>query len=258
MAAAPAQAYLGDVRAAHHPRRERPQVVTEARKPLSQDIAYRERRYLIMMGIRLICFVVAVVLFVNGAGWLTAIPAVGAIVIPYFAVVFANGGREPPAAGCGPTSRTCRSGSCRPRTTSPRAKLPIRALLNPELASLARATFRARTARLVAAVERVTKGRGKNGASRVIGASGCRRFACSPVLTHKGGVRCNMFAGALVPRRGTDAGVPGPRRSADECDAGWFAPVATRRRSLFSSACSQPGNRLTRSCGTRRSRSPSW
>ena len=29
------------------------------------------------------------------------------------------------------------------------------------------------------------------------------------------------------------AGVPGPRRSADECDAGWFAPVATRRRSMF-------------------------
>src|ERR1043166_3887488 len=42
-----------------------------------------------------------------------------------------------------------------------------------------------------------------------------------------------MLTGALVPRRGTDAGVPGPRRSADECDAGWFAPVATRRRSLF-------------------------
>src|SRR5580704_3915691 len=59
------------------------------------------------------------------------------------------------------------------------------------------------------------------------------RFACNPVLTYKGGVRCNMFAGALVPRRGTTAGVPGPRRSADECDAGWFAPVATRRRSLF-------------------------
>jgi len=39
--------------------------------------------------------VIAVVLFTNGAGWLTAIPAVGAIVIPYFAVVFANGGREP-------------------------------------------------------------------------------------------------------------------------------------------------------------------
>jgi hypothetical protein len=42
-----------------------------------------------------VCFVVAVVVFANGGGWLTAIPAVGAIVIPYFAVVFANGGREP-------------------------------------------------------------------------------------------------------------------------------------------------------------------
>ncbi len=33
---------------------------------MSEDIAYRERRYLIMMGIRLVCFVIAVVLFVNG------------------------------------------------------------------------------------------------------------------------------------------------------------------------------------------------
>lgn len=70
-------------------------MVTEAQRPMSQDISYRQRRYLIMMGIRLVCFVIAVVMFTSGAGWLTAIPAVGAIVIPYFAVVFANGGREP-------------------------------------------------------------------------------------------------------------------------------------------------------------------
>ena len=70
-------------------------MVTEAKRPMSEDIAYRQRRYLIMMGIRLACFVIAVLLFVNGGRWLTAIPAVGAIVIPYFAVVFANGGREP-------------------------------------------------------------------------------------------------------------------------------------------------------------------
>lgn len=70
-------------------------MVTEARRPKSEDIAYRERRYLIMMGVRLVCFVIAVVAFLNGAGWLTAIPAIGAIIIPYFAVVFANGGREP-------------------------------------------------------------------------------------------------------------------------------------------------------------------
>jgi Protein of unknown function (DUF3099) len=70
-------------------------MVTEARLSKSDDIAYRQRRYLIMMAIRAVCFIIAVILFVNHAGWLAAIPAVGAIIIPYFAVVFANGGREP-------------------------------------------------------------------------------------------------------------------------------------------------------------------
>ena len=70
-------------------------VVTQAHRSLSDDIAYRQRRYLVMMGIRTACFVIAVVLFLNHFGWLTAIPAVGAIFSPYFAVVFANGGREP-------------------------------------------------------------------------------------------------------------------------------------------------------------------
>jgi hypothetical protein len=62
---------------------------------MSDDIAYRQRRYLLMMGIRALCFVIAVVLYTNHFGWLAAIPAFGAIFIPYFAVVFANGGREP-------------------------------------------------------------------------------------------------------------------------------------------------------------------
>ena len=76
-------------------RRDTAQLVTEARKPRSEDIAYRERRYLLMMGFRVGCFVLTVALFAAGAGWLAAIPAVGALIIPYFAVVFANGGREP-------------------------------------------------------------------------------------------------------------------------------------------------------------------
>ena len=70
-------------------------LVTQARRSKSDDIAYRQRRYLLMMGIRAVCFAIAVLMFINHLGWLTAIPAVGAIVIPYFAVVFANGGREP-------------------------------------------------------------------------------------------------------------------------------------------------------------------
>jgi hypothetical protein len=80
-----------------HAGRERPQVhmVTQARRSLSDDISFRQRRYLLMMGIRAVCFVVAVVMFINHLGWLAALPAVGAILIPYFAVVIANGGREP-------------------------------------------------------------------------------------------------------------------------------------------------------------------
>ena len=79
----------------HSGRRESVHLVTQARRSHTDDIAYRQRRYLLMMGIRSVCFVIAVVLFINHFGWLTAIPAVGAIFIPYFAVVFANGGREP-------------------------------------------------------------------------------------------------------------------------------------------------------------------
>jgi len=70
-------------------------LVTDAQRPMSEDIAFRERRYLVMMGIRVACFVLAIALFAAHAGWLAGIPAVGAIVLPYFAVVFANGGREP-------------------------------------------------------------------------------------------------------------------------------------------------------------------
>ena len=76
-------------------RNHRAHLVTEAQRPMSEDISHRERRYLIMMAIRIGCFLVALALFVNGAGWFALVPAVGAVVIPYFAVVVANGGREP-------------------------------------------------------------------------------------------------------------------------------------------------------------------
>jgi hypothetical protein len=70
-------------------------LVTQAQRPMSEDISYRQRRYLLMMGIRAVCFIGAVIMFVNHLGWLAAFPVVLAIIIPYFAVVFANGGREP-------------------------------------------------------------------------------------------------------------------------------------------------------------------
>ena len=79
----------------HGARAQQVHLVTQARRPMSEDIRYRQHRYLIMMGIRTLCFAIAIVLFVAHLRWLILIPAVGAIIIPYIAVIFANGGREP-------------------------------------------------------------------------------------------------------------------------------------------------------------------
>ena len=78
-----------------HPRGQQVHLVTQARRPMYEDIRYRQQRYLIMMAIRTLCFAVAVIMFANHLRWLVLIPAVGAIFIPYIAVIFANGGREP-------------------------------------------------------------------------------------------------------------------------------------------------------------------
>src|SRR5579875_496734 len=80
--------------------RRQAHLVTEARQPRSAEIGQRQRRYLLMMGIRLACFIVAVVMFLHHAGWLAAIPALGATVLPYFAVVVANA-RRPGSRGRG-------------------------------------------------------------------------------------------------------------------------------------------------------------
>ncbi|WP_067917033.1 DUF3099 domain-containing protein [Actinomadura rubrobrunea] len=70
--------------------------VTDAPKPMSEDIRYRQRRYLISMGIRTVCFVGAVVAAMLGAPWwLVFLLVVGAVFLPYISVIFANGGREP-------------------------------------------------------------------------------------------------------------------------------------------------------------------
>jgi hypothetical protein len=84
------------VKIVHHPGRgEQVHLVTQAQRPMSEDISYRQRRYLVMMGIRTICFGVTVVMFLEHLGWISLVPAVGAIALPWIAVVFANGGREP-------------------------------------------------------------------------------------------------------------------------------------------------------------------
>jgi hypothetical protein len=70
-------------------------LVTQARRPMSEDIRYRQHRYLIMMAVRTACFAIALIMFVEHLRLLVLIPAIGAVLIPYIAVIFANGGREP-------------------------------------------------------------------------------------------------------------------------------------------------------------------
>lgn len=64
--------------------------ITGAQRPLSDDVDDRARRYLIAMGVRTACFLGAVVVH----GPLRWVLVVGAVVLPYFSVVFANAGRE--------------------------------------------------------------------------------------------------------------------------------------------------------------------
>jgi len=72
--------------------------ITGARRGVSDDVSSRTRRYLISMGIRTVCVILAVVV----SGWARWVFIVGAVVLPYISVVLANGGREriesPPVA----------------------------------------------------------------------------------------------------------------------------------------------------------------
>ncbi|MGH1522616.1 DUF3099 domain-containing protein [Leifsonia sp. L25] len=61
--------------------------------PLSPDEERKRRmiKYSVAMGVRIVCLVVAIFL---GWPW-AAIPLIGAVFLPYFAVVIANVGAEP-------------------------------------------------------------------------------------------------------------------------------------------------------------------
>ncbi|MFB9719927.1 DUF3099 domain-containing protein [Planobispora longispora] len=70
--------------------------VTDARPSLSEDIGRRERNYLIKMGIRLICLVLAFT--VPAPLPVKILLFAGAIFLPYVAVIGANAPRPTPPA----------------------------------------------------------------------------------------------------------------------------------------------------------------
>jgi len=66
--------------------------ITGARRSLSEDVDARQRRYVISMSVRTACFIAAVFVPYGPARFVLVIAA---LVLPYLAVVIANGGREP-------------------------------------------------------------------------------------------------------------------------------------------------------------------
>lgn len=79
-------------------RRRTVHTITDALRPMSEDIGRRERRYLVSMAIRTTCFVLSIVIAVavdSPWKWLGLAAFAGAVLLPYVAVIFANGGREP-------------------------------------------------------------------------------------------------------------------------------------------------------------------
>jgi hypothetical protein len=71
--------------------RNAPSVTSVPQAP-NDEASGRVRRYALTMGIRTVCFILMVV--VQPYGWWTWAFGVGAAVLPYIAVVFANAGSD--------------------------------------------------------------------------------------------------------------------------------------------------------------------
>jgi hypothetical protein len=63
--------------------------ITTANASRAADIAARQRRYLLAMGFRTVCFVAAIFVTLT---WARVVLIIAALVLPYVAVVMANAG----------------------------------------------------------------------------------------------------------------------------------------------------------------------
>jgi hypothetical protein len=73
-------------------RRRQTVLITSASRSRQSDIQRREVRYLASMAFRVVCFLLAVIVF---HGWLRFVAVGIAIVLPWIAVIAANGGPPP-------------------------------------------------------------------------------------------------------------------------------------------------------------------
>jgi hypothetical protein len=82
-------------------RESHPVRITTAAAGHSDDLGHRQRRYMLSMGIRTVCFVLAVVSIPHWWLWLFL---VASLVLPYVAVVMANAGASDAPGGPEPVT----------------------------------------------------------------------------------------------------------------------------------------------------------
>jgi hypothetical protein len=86
-----------------------PVLVTTAPKSPRDEQRERQRRYLATMGLRVVCFVAAIVLFSLDLRWEAGIAVGASLILPWVAVIAANGGpktsTERPALYAGDSPR---------------------------------------------------------------------------------------------------------------------------------------------------------
>lgn len=64
--------------------------ISDAREAHSDEMRQRMIKYTLSMGIRMVCLILVFVV----EGWLQWVMIAGAVFLPYFAVIFANGGSD--------------------------------------------------------------------------------------------------------------------------------------------------------------------
>lgn len=97
-----------------HQSKRRPEIhnISDAREAHSDEMRQRMIKYSVSMGIRMICLILVFVV----EGWLQWVMIAGAVFLPYFAVIIANGGSD--------TSNLAHSDSLLDRAPAPELEAP--------------------------------------------------------------------------------------------------------------------------------------
>jgi len=76
--------------------------ISDAPRPLAEDVSARSRNYMISMSVRTVLFILALIV----SGWLRWAFFIGSLILPYIAVMLANEGKSRRSETLPPISHT--------------------------------------------------------------------------------------------------------------------------------------------------------